>query len=380
MTRKKVTARIGRANYRRLPAFEKCDDWHSVYFQELDGRVSEPIPELNGIRLPISARGFNCADCGSFHPLPALQTAKICPRLPNAEARIRAIGYIDGEIARARGQPPQASEAILEDIAAEIVGWPERYREIVDEYRQHPLLEPYIRELEDVPLPDGDNVRPPPELGEMISNNLHLVESLAKRRARTVSNVTGWLATDDALYSDLEAVGMQALEEAAHRYDRTRGVPFEAFARIRVAGAMDNYLKRERIPTIGGDGYDAALDGANLADDQRTSKAAKRHRSSTGAYKEKTPYISTSAQPVHRPDGSPTTRLIRRTINQDMEAALAKLNHRQQVVYRGRVLSDPPVARSVLAAQLGVDERQIPRILQQAERKMRSFLKVSPPR
>jgi hypothetical protein len=63
-----------------------------------------------------------------------------------------------------------------------------------------------------------------------------------------------------------------------------------------------------------------------------------------------------------------------------MEAALERLNPRQREVYRGRVLSDPPVPRSVLAAKLGIrDERQIPRIEKQARHRMAKLLKVSPP-
>jgi DNA-directed RNA polymerase specialized sigma subunit len=40
------------------------------------------------------------------------------------------------------------------------------------------------------------------------------------------------------------------------------------------------------------------------------------------------------------------------------------------------VLADPPVTRSALAAKLGVAERQIPRIEQQAKKKMAKLLKV----
>jgi RNA polymerase sigma factor (sigma-70 family) len=402
MTRLKVTARIGRANYRKLPEFEEYDllnglwdtikrsgwdkagNWHQAAHQfddwrrvdNWDGRVSPEGGRINPY-------GWNCADCGGTHPLPSPKRALVCPRLPDAEARTRAIGRIEGKIAKARGQQPRVSDAILEDIAAEVVCWSELFpswgRAISDEYRQHAQLGPYIRAIEDVPLPDGDNVRPPPELAEMIWKHLPLVRSLARQRARKVSNVAGWTTTDDALLSDLEEVGVQALEEVAPRFDPTRGVPFGAFAKMRVAGAMDTWLTHKRI-LFANAAYDMALNGEVVPDDGRTVKASKRHRSSTGAFKEK-PFISTSVQPVRCPDGVSATRLIRRTINQDVEAALEKLNHRQRVVYRGRVLSDPPVPRSELAAQLKIkDETQIPRILKQAEQKMRRFLKVSPPR
>jgi RNA polymerase sigma factor (sigma-70 family) len=394
MRRKKVTARIGRPLHRTLPEFEEHEigfgfvpsgAYQEGYWRAVTVYSDDPKQRIR--------RFYNCADCGHRHDLPFPKCALVCPHLPDAEARTRAIGRIEGKIAQARGQPPQVADAVLEDLAAEIVFWSERYpwwgRKILDEYRQHPRLNSYIRAIEDVPLPAGDNVRPPPELAEMIWKHLPLVRSLAKRRAGKTCDVTGRRATDDALYSMLEEIGVRALEQAARRFDPTRGVTFGAFAKKGVDGAMVNYLKRERILTVGGDGYDMALNGRDLADDtppggerrsidRRTLKATKRHRSSTGGYKE-TAYISTSAPPVRCPDGSPTTRLIRRTVNEALEAALEKLNHRQQVVYRGRVLSDPPVPRAVLGAQLGVDERQIPRIMKQAEAKMRRFLKVSPP-
>jgi hypothetical protein len=109
---------------------------------------------------------------------------------------------------------------------------------------------------------------------------------------------------------------------------------------------------------------------------RKSSAAPKRYRDSAGGYKERT-YISTST----RPDGK--SRLIPANasrFNHTMDAALAKLNHRQREVYRARVLSDPPISRSVLAQKLGIrDDRQIPRIEKQAVKRIAKFLKVSPP-
>jgi DNA-directed RNA polymerase specialized sigma subunit len=69
------------------------------------------------------------------------------------------------------------------------------------------------------------------------------------------------------------------------------------------------------------------------------------------------------------------------TLTEDLQRAIAKLNARQQAVYRGRVLTDPPVTRDRLARQLGIrDSTQISRIQRQAERKIAKILKrkVSP--
>lgn len=294
-------------------------------------------------------------------------------------AKTRAIGTIERRIARATGQYPDIAAVILADLSNMIIAWAQYHpgwgRSILSEYRRHPKLEPFITALEDVPLPDGDNKRPPPNAGEMIFKHLPLVRKYAKQRATILSDDRGFIEVDDSLYSDLEGVGMGVLEAAVDRYDPTRGVTFGAFVRKRMAGAMDDWLRHERI-RYATDGYAARA----LERNDAALSAPKRHRTSTGGYRETT-YVETAVQPLRRPDGVPVTRLIRANSNmtQDIEAALERLNPRQREVYRGRVLSDPPVSSSVLAAQLGIrDDRQIRRIEKQAWAKMRRFLKVSP--
>jgi hypothetical protein len=106
-----------------------------------------------------------------------------------------------------------------------------------------------------------------------------------------------------------------------------------------------------------------ALNGQRVADDRRTSKAVKRRRSSTGGFKE-VQYVSIA---VKRPP-----RLIAAN-RSAMEAKLAKLNPKQRAVYRGRMISDPPVPAPELAKRLRIkDVSQIWRILKQAKLKMKS--------
>jgi RNA polymerase sigma factor (sigma-70 family) len=297
---------------------------------------------------------YECLDCGGRHTLPGPGYPLICASLPRTEARLRAVGRIEKFIDRARGQHAKIAAEILADASREVVGWAEYYpawgRGILDEYRRHPMLERHIAALERIPLCDGVNVRPPPNAGKMISDHLPLVRRLAGQRA----------LQDDSLFSDLENVGMRVLEEAVDRFNPALSVTFGAFVRKRLAGAMDAWLTSERVVSVN-NAYDMALDGERVADERRSSGAPRRHRTSTGGYRE-TPYISTSVRPLRRPDGASTTRLVRKSIGQDIEGALEKLNPRQREVYRGRVLADPPVPRSVLAAQLGIkDERQIGR-------------------
>lgn len=45
----------------------------------------------------------------------------------------------------------------------------------------------------------------------------------------------------------LVSAARQGLWHAAHRFDATRGVPFAAFAKTRIAGALIDELRRERL-------------------------------------------------------------------------------------------------------------------------------------
>ena len=68
-------------------------------------------------------------------------------------------------------------------------------------------------------------------------------------------------------------------------------------------------------------------------------------------------------------------------LTEDLKGAIARLNRRQELVYRSRVLTDPPVPRGKIARELGIkDSTQISRILRQAEEKIAKMLKakVSP--
>jgi RNA polymerase sigma factor (sigma-70 family) len=318
---------------------------------------------------------YECLDCGGRHDVPVLGLSLVCPELSADEGKKRATGRIDALLARAKGQYQKVADDILEHLSIEIAYWakyhPRWGKEILSECLRNPLLKPFL--MRDTPLPDGHNRRLPENAGELIYRHLPLVRRLAKERVTTVSS-RGY-EINDTISSDLEEVGFRALEGALEHFDPTRGIAFGAFVRKRVAGAMDNWLARERIRTINGNGISMGYD-FSVTDDGRTAKPPKRNRASTGGYREKA-YISTSVRPASSP-----SRLIaanRSGFDQVMEAALAKLNARQREVYRGRVLSDPPASRSVLAAKLGIqDDRQIPRIEKQARLKMAKLLKVSP--
>jgi hypothetical protein len=356
----RVAERIARNRHRSLPEFEEHyiidgNGWH-WFARGIRGVRSNWRATVGGDFIGYGGE-YHCLDCGGRHLLPFPNSLLICPVLPVDEGIRRATGTVEKSLARAFGQRRETAAKLLAGIAALIVGWAEYHpswgRRILDEYRDHPELGEHIAALEDPPIPEGHNHQLPAEAGELIAGQLPLVRKLAGQRARG----------NDSLVDDLEEIGRRALEDAASRFDPTRGVPFGAFSRQQVKWAMDRWLKRERIPGTGGLGFDMALNGQRVADDRRTSKAVKRHRSSTGGFKE-TQYITTAVQ---RP-----VRLIPAD-RSAMEARLAKLNPKQRAVYRGRMITYPPVPAPVLAKQLRIkDERQIWRILKQAKLKMKS--------
>ena len=171
-----------------------------------------------------------------------------------------------------------------------------------------------------------------------------LVESEARKIARK----------DTELYDRLTAIGRAELEKAVRRWDITQDVTFGAFVRKRIHGCMVNYLDRvwsrepkpKRFPYDNGKRWFKGMTPA--------------------------PRLAAELDAMFRPSPPAESRLIPGKRSQDMiEAALAKLNARQQAVYRGMVLTKPPLSRAAMARQLGIaDVTQISRILKQARRKM----------
>jgi RNA polymerase sigma factor for flagellar operon FliA len=76
---------------------------------------------------------------------------------------------------------------------------------------------------------------------QLVLEHLSLVRMLAHRLARRLpSHVDG---------TELVGVGVMGLVDAAGRYEASTGVPFDAFARQRIHGAMLDALRRmDRAP------------------------------------------------------------------------------------------------------------------------------------
>ena len=199
-----------------------------------------------------------------------------------------------------------------------------------------------------------------------------------------VTECAGYVANENqVLFSELEALGLRTLEEQARSYDPTLGVPFGAYARHRVRGAMIDHIRSTRGRTI-------AVGGAKQIENAGRHKSARKSPKespddigirSTPEVKASTRIRQTHLTPVpngvikyYAASGKPLPTGDMSVI----EKLMPKLNPRQRAVYRGRVLTHPPVSRVKLARQLGIaDETQVSRIERQAQRKMTAWLKVS---
>jgi len=75
-------------------------------------------------------------------------------------------------------------------------------------------------------------------MSQFVDQHLQFV----RRIARTISRRSSASATLD--YEDLVQAAIIGLLEAEERFDPSRGVPFRAFAKKRVTGAMQDELRR----------------------------------------------------------------------------------------------------------------------------------------
>src|SRR5262245_35042789 len=191
---------------------------------------------------------------------------------------------------------------------------------------------------------------------------------------------------NQALFTELEALGLNQLEALARTYDPTKGVTFGAYAQHRLRGAMLDYvtLNRNKTLSVGG------INEVGIVAREKSGRRAKATPSDDVPLR-KVPLTKGDANQTRaRANDSSALVLkylqdgggVRYTRKQtkggtiaEIERLLPRLNKRQQAVYRGRVLTDPPLSRAELAHQLGIEDvTQISRIQKQAESKMAKWL------
>jgi DNA-directed RNA polymerase specialized sigma subunit len=206
----------------------------------------------------------------------------------------------------------------------------------------------------------------PTEKARLVMDNLGLIGKFARSIAKG----------NQVLLSELENIGQRVLEEQARKFDRTRNVKFETFASHRLRGAMIDYVRassKNRAVAVGGakevniaSQYYKERLGPKTWDDANYRRRRVRQYLRDGKVKDFAWRNGAGYRLVPSGDMAVIKRL------------LPRLNRRQQTVYRGMVLSEPPLSRATLARQLGIkDETQISRILRQAQRRMTAWLAES---
>src|SRR5215467_2382518 len=169
---------------------------------------------------------------------------------PGDEAVLRYIRHL---LDRATGQSREGAKQFLREIPPIVEAGPapsDWHKMVETEYPQFVGLLDEVSRF-DVhghprkPVQSGHNSALTDEQCRLVLDHLPLVRRLARKRCTNDLAAT----LDHELFAELERIGLQVLEEQIRRWDRTGRVAFGAFAMRRVAGAMDNYLTRERIQT-----------------------------------------------------------------------------------------------------------------------------------
>lgn len=93
---------------------------------------------------------------------------------------------------------------------------------------------------------------------ELIVAHMGLARQIATKKRRSLA-----LHVEQA---DLESEALFALMKAGWRFDESRGVPFTAFVRIRIAGALEDWCSYRNQQPFGGLDEDERLDTTQLED------------------------------------------------------------------------------------------------------------------
>ncbi|MEW5981054.1 MAG: RNA polymerase sigma factor FliA [Acidobacteriota bacterium] len=229
----------------------------------------------------------------------------------------------------------------------------------------------------------------PLDRNELVVAHIGLVKTLAQRLARRLpANVE---------VADLVSIGTLGLVEAAGRYRLSMGVPFEAFARRRVQGAMLDELRdldwaprslRRRRREVDGAisqlrselgrepseteiaaalGLSETQYGHVLEELRTLDIAAVRQLEDTGS--DRQPLLEVCIDPEEGPDA----RLERSEMRRLLAAAICKLPKRERLVLAMYYEEDMTLAE--IGVVLGVGESRISQVRSMAIARLRTLLK-----
>jgi RNA polymerase sigma factor FliA len=196
-----------------------------------------------------------------------------------------------------------------------------------------------------------------------LEDPLGWIESVARRVARRTGT---WVDLDE-----LVGLGAQGLVDAERRFDAGRGVPFAAYARSRVQGAMlDGLRALSPVPAAhrsqDPEGVAAARYCARFASARADGLLAE----TTGvADADEGPILTASLD--HCPEALAIMRELRRMVAR----AVAELSPAEQELVIGHALADEPLER--VAQGLGLGAERGRQVYQRALLRLRSRLRAA---
>lgn len=195
--------------------------------------------------------------------------------------------------------------------------------------------------------------------GFALDDPLAWIESVARRVARRTG---AWGELDD-----LVGLGAQGFVDAESRFDASRGVPFAAYARARVEGAMLDGLRASTAQHLSVP--HAARAGGEAGDRFRARFASARADGLLAATIEDGdgPVVTAPA------NEAPEAIALRRELRRLLARAVADLSEEEQALVVGHGLGDEPLADVAAGIGLGAERGRI--LYQRALLRLRSRLR-----
>jgi RNA polymerase sigma factor for flagellar operon FliA len=228
-----------------------------------------------------------------------------------------------------------------------------------------------------------------PERDRLVVTHVGLVKALAQRLARRLPA--------QVEVADLVSIGVLGLVEAAGRYQPSTGVPFDAFARRRVQGAMLDALRdldwaprslrklRRHVDgtiaqlrsQLGREPHEPEIAAALEMNAEQYAAALEQLRTLEVAMIRPLEDTTSDRQPLLDvcidPDEGPEMRLERRELRQMLAAAITQLPERERQVLA--LYYEEEMTMAEIGEVLGVCESRVSQLRSLAISRLRSTLK-----